>query len=182
MTKKYKNIHLKQIKKRERFSCYHITFFAFIMHQNKISDELSIDLLRNNFNSRSFLMFLRHENERYREISTSQHNRQYPTKYCTFDNSRGFDRIKRCQPINSVISSQMISKEGRTITDDISKQLLNDNLSIVRRHWRRSRMIFSNKINDTQLDLSLQTKISLKKTMSECQKSLFSWMSKNRLR
>jgi hypothetical protein len=152
------------------------------MHPNNLSDELSVDLLTNDFNSRSFLMFLRRQNERYREISTSQHDRQYPSKYCASNNSRGFARMIKFQSSNSTISSQMISEDGIKITDDLSKQLLNDNLSLVRRHWRRSKMTLSNKIEDIQSDLNLQTNISLKKATCECQKVLFSWISKNRLR
>lgn len=143
------------------------------------SDELSIDLLTNDFNSRSFLMFLRRENERYREINTSQHDRQYPSRYCAFNNSRGFARF---QSLNSTISTQMISKDGITITDDLSKQLLNDNLSLVRHHWRRSKLTLSNKMENIQSDFNLQTNVSLKKAMYECQKALFSWISKNKLR
>jgi len=152
------------------------------MHSNNLSDELSVDLLTNDFNSRSFLMFLRGQNERYREISTSKHDRQYPSKYCAFDHSRGFDRMIKFQSSNSRISSHMISKDVITITDDLSKQLLNDNLSLVRRHWRRSKMILSNKIEDIQSNLNLQTNKSLKKATCDCQKIMFSWISKNRLR
>src|SRR5690349_18464215 len=106
------------------------------MQSNNLSDELSIDLLTNDFNSRSFLMFLRRQNERYREICTSQHDRQYPSKYSAFDKSRGFSRMINIQSSNSTISSHMISEDGIIITDDLSKQLLDDNLSLVRRHWR----------------------------------------------
>jgi hypothetical protein len=151
------------------------------MDLNNLSDELSIDLLTNDFNSRSFLMFLRRHNERYQDVSTSQRNRQYPSKYCTSNNSRGFTRMMKFQSSNSAISSHMISKDGITIMDDLSKQLLNDNLSLVHHHWRRSEMIFSNKIEDIQSNLNLQTNVSLKKAMFECQKTFFSWISKNRL-
>jgi len=150
------------------------------MHSNNLSDELSMNLITNDFNSRSFLMFLRRQNERYQEISTSQHDRQYPSKYSAFDNSRGFARMIKFQSSKSAISSQMISKDGITITDHLSKQLLDENLSLVRRHWRRSKIKFSNKMERTQSDLNLQTNISLKKTMYECQKALFNWICKNK--
>jgi hypothetical protein len=86
------------------------------MHSNNSSDELSVDLLTNNFNSRLFLMFFRGQNERYREISTSKHDRQYPSKYCAFENSRGFESMIKFQSSNSRISSHMISEDGVTIT------------------------------------------------------------------
>jgi len=141
------------------------------MHANTLSDELSIDLVTHDLNSRSFLMFLRREDERYRELST----------YCSFDNSRGLARMNKYNYLSS-IPSYMISEDGVKITDDLSNQLLDDNLSIVRRHWKRSKMKFSNKIGDIQSDLSSHMTMSVKKGMCGCQAAIFNWISKNRLK
>ncbi|CAF3283649.1 unnamed protein product [Rotaria sp. Silwood2] len=154
------------------------------MHPNNLSDELSIDLLTHDFNSRTFLMSLRRQNEKHREICILEHDRHYPSKYSSFDNVRGFARINQYHNsyLNSSISSNIISKNGITIIDDLSKQLLDDNLSIVRRRWQKSKILFSNKIKHLQSDFNSQTNISLKKTMCECQGALFNWISKHRLR
>ncbi len=151
------------------------------MHANTLSDDLSIDLVTHDLNSRSFLMFLRREDERYRELSTSQNNRQYPSKYSSFDNSRGLARINKYNYLSS-IPSYMISEDGVKITDDLSNQLLDDNLSIVRRHWKKSKMEFSNKIGDIQSDLNSHMNMSVKKGMCGCQAAIFNWISKNRLK
>ncbi|CAF1146269.1 unnamed protein product [Rotaria sordida] len=150
------------------------------MHPNNLSDELSIDLLTHDFNSRSFLMSLRRQNEKHREICTMKDDRYHPSKYCSFDNPRGFIRINKHH--NSSIFSHIINENGIIIIDDLSKQLLDDNLSIVHHRWQKSKILFSNKIKHIQSDLSSQTNISLKKTMYECQGALFNWISKNRLR
>ncbi|CAF4311502.1 unnamed protein product, partial [Rotaria sordida] len=107
-------------------------------------------------------------------------DRYHPSKYCSFDNPRGFIRINK--HYNSSIFSHIINENGITIIDDLSKQLLDDNLSIVHHRWQKSKILFSNKIKYIQSDLSSQTNISLKKTMYECQGALFNWISKNRLR
>jgi hypothetical protein len=122
-------------------------------------------------------MFVRREDERYREQSTSENNRQY----CSLDNSRGLARMNKYNYLSS-IPSYMISKDGVKITDDLSNQLLDDNLSIVRRHWKRSKMKFSNKIEDIQSDLSSHTNMLVKKGMCGCQGAIFNWISKNRLK
>ncbi|CAF1566243.1 unnamed protein product [Rotaria sp. Silwood1] len=154
------------------------------MHPNNLSNELSIDVLTHDFNSRSFLLSLRRQNEKHREICTSEHDRQHPSKYCSYDNSRGFTRLNKYHNsyVNSSISFHIISENGIIMTDDLSKQLLDDNLLIVRRHWQKSKILFSNKIKYIQSDLSSKTNISLKKAMYECQGALFNWISKNRLR
>jgi hypothetical protein len=149
------------------------------MQPNNLSDELSVDLLTHDLNSRSFLMSLRRQNETYREICTSQRDRQYPSKYCSFNNSRGFSRMNKSY---SSIPSRMISQDGIAITDDLSKELLDDSLCTVRRHWQKSKMTFSDKVKYIQTDLSSHTNISLKKAMCGCQVALFSWISKNRFR
>jgi hypothetical protein len=127
-------------------------------------------------------MFLRRQNERHREVYTSEHDRQYRSKYCVFDHSRGFDRLINFQICNSEISSHMISNDGIIMTDNLSQQLLDANLSLVRRHWRRSKMTYANKMEDIQSNLNLRTNTSLKKAMNECQKVLFNWIPKNTLR
>ena len=151
------------------------------MLRKNLSDELSLDLLTHDFNSRSFLMFLRRQNETYREICTSQHDRQYPSKYCSLNHSRGFARMNKCHYLSS-IPSCMISQDGVTITDNLSKQLLDANLCTVRRHWRKSKVTFSDKIKHIQADLNSHADISLKKAMCGCQITLFNWISKNRLK
>ena len=148
------------------------------MQPNNLPDELSIDLLTNDFNSRSFLMFLRRQSERYREISTSQHDRQYPSKYCEFDNSRGFARLIEFQPSNSKISSYMTM----LMTEELSQQLIDDNLKLVRYHWQQSKTTFTNKIEHIQSELNLQTNTSFKRTINDCHKLLSNWISKNRVR
>ncbi len=146
------------------------------MHRKNLSDELCIDILIQDFNSRSFLMYLRRENERNREISTYH---QHPSKYSAFDSARGFARLIDFQ---SKISSHMTSDKGITITDNLSQQLLDENLTLVRRHWQRSKMTFSKKMQDIQSEFNLQTNTSLKRTINECHKTLSNWISKNRFR
>jgi hypothetical protein len=132
----------------------------------------SIDLLAQDFNARSFLMHLRRENERNCEIS----------KYSTFNNSRGFVRLIEFQPLNSRVSSHMTSEQGIMITNELSQQLLDENLILVRYHWQRSKMAFAKKIEGIQSDLNLQTNTSFKRTVNGCHKLLFNWISKNRFR
>jgi hypothetical protein len=136
------------------------------MQPNNLSDELSIDLITHDLNSRSFLMSLRRQDQTHREMYSS-------------NNSRGFTRLNKSY---SSIPSHMISQDGITITDDLSKELLDDNLCTVRRHWQKSQMTFSNKIKYIQTDLSSHTNISLKKAMCGCQVALFNWISKNRFK
>jgi hypothetical protein len=142
-------------------------------------DELPIDLLTHEFNSRVFLMFLRRQDERHREINISTRDRQLPSKYCSFNNARGFTRMN---DYLSCIPSHIISEDGIRITNDLSKQLFDEDLSIVRRHWQRSKITLSNKIEQLQTDLSSHANISLKKAMPKCQAALFKWIAKNRLR
>ncbi|CAF1183409.1 unnamed protein product [Adineta steineri] len=132
------------------------------MHVNNLPTELSIDLLTHDLDSRSFLMFLRRENERYREISTSEHDRQYSLNYTSFDHARGFSRMNKYVNLssNSLIPSHILSENGRIITNDISKQLLDDNLSIVRRQWKKSKKNLSNQIEHIQSDLNSHTNMS----------------------
>ena len=148
------------------------------MLRNSLSDELSIHLLTHDFNSRSFLMFLRRQNETHREICTAQHDRQYPSKYCSLNHSRGFARMNKCH----CVPACMISQDGVITTDDLSKQLLDANLCTVRRYWQNSKVTFSDKIKHIQSDLNSHTDVSLKKAMCGCQIALFNWISKNRLR
>ena len=152
------------------------------MHSNQSTSELSIDLLTEDFNSHSFFMYLRRQNERNREISISQHDHQYRRKYSTSDQSRGFARLHDFQSSNSGISSHMLSEDAINTTVDLSEQLLDDDLSLVRRHWRRSKLTFANRMEGIQSDFNSQTNISLKKAMSECQKRLAHWICKNRSR
>ena len=149
-----------------------------------IEDDLPIDLLTHDFNSRVFLMFLRRQDERHREICTSERDGQLSSKYSSFNNSRGFARMKDYHDLSSrsCLPSHMISQDGRTITDELSKQLLDDDLSIVRRHWQRSKMILSNKIEQLQTNLSFQADTSIKKVIPKCQAAVFKWTAKNRLR
>jgi hypothetical protein len=149
------------------------------MHRKNLSDELSIDLLADDFNVRSFLMYLRRENERNREIYTS---RQHPSKYSAFDNSRGFARLIEFQSSNSSISSYMTSDKGMMITENLSQQLLDDNLILVRHHWQRSKMTLTKKIDAIQSEFNLQANTSLKRTINDCHKLFSNWISKNRLR
>ncbi|CAF0834322.1 unnamed protein product [Adineta steineri] len=101
------------------------------MHVNSLPNELSIDLLTHDLDSRSFLMFVRRENERYREISTSEHNRQYSLNYTSFDHARGFTRMNKYVNLSSnfLIPYHMLSENGRIIT--------HDNLSVDRRQWKK---------------------------------------------
>ena len=154
------------------------------MHTNNISDELPIDLLTHNFNSRSFLMFLRRQNEKHKELSRSEHDRYHPIKYCSLDNSRGFARINKhdYSSLNLFVQSNSSSCNVIINTDDLSKKLLKENLSIVHRRWQKSKLSFSSKIKSIQSDLNSQANISLKKATYECQEALFRWLSKNRLK
>jgi len=129
-------------------------------------------------------MFLRQQNERQREIYTYERERQYPSKYSSFHNSRGFARMKEYHSSSphSSIPSHMISQDGIIITNNLSQQLLDDHLSIVRRHWQRSKMTFYNKIEHIQTDLSSHTNMSVKKAIPKCQAALFKWVSKHRVR
>ncbi|CAF3410193.1 unnamed protein product [Rotaria socialis] len=136
------------------------------------------DLTAQDFNSRSFLMSLRRENEKHREIFALERNRQHPSKYSAFNNQRGFARMHN---YHSSISSHIISKNGIIITNDLSRQLLDDNLSIVHRRWQNSKILFSDKIKNVQSDLNSKTNVSLKKVMCECRGAVFNWISKKRL-
>ena len=145
--------------------------FFKIMQSNNLSDELSIDLITHDLNSRSFLMSLRRQDQKHREM--------YSSKDYSLNNSRGFTRLNKSY---SSVPSHMISQDGIRITDDLSKELLDDNLCSARRHWQKSKMTFSNKIKYIQTDLSSHTNISLKKAMCGCQTALFNWISKNRFK
>ena len=136
------------------------------MYKNTFSNELPMDLLIHDLDSRSFLMYLRRENERYREIHTFQQSS---------GNSHDFARINQNGNLftNSLILSHMISTDGITITDDLSRQLLDDQLSIVDRHWKQSKKKFSTKIEHIQASLNSQTNLSMKKSMHHCQEVLF---------
>ncbi|UJR15062.1 hypothetical protein I4U23_002033 [Adineta vaga] len=145
------------------------------MYRNILSDELPIDLLTHDLDSRSFLMFLRRENERNREICTFQQSSP---------NARGFARMDRNEnsSTKTVIPSYMLSVDGITITDDISRQLLDDQLSIVDRQWKQSKKKFSTKIQHIQSNLNAQANFSMTKTMRNCQVVLFNWIAKSRLK
>lgn len=152
------------------------------MHENNFSDELHADLLAHNFDSRSFLMLLRQRNEKHRAFAILEHERYHPLKYCSRDNLRGFSRINKYDysSANSCIVSHMISPNGVTIIDDLSQQLLNENLLIVRRRLQKSKTSFSSKIKSMQSDLDSQINISLKKATCQCQQALCNWISKSR--
>lgn len=148
------------------------------MHSNNRTDELSIDSLKCRFDSRSFFMSLRRQNETHREIYTLEHDRHHPLKYSAFDHRRGFTRFDQS---HSFMCDKIISNHGIMLTNTVSQQLLDDNLSIVRHRWQRSKILFSDKIQCVQSNLSTKTNLSLKRTVQECQEVLFNWISKNRL-
>lgn len=141
-------------------------------------NEVPMNLLVNDFDSRSFLLSLRREDERIRELSTIEFNRQNRSNYSSIEHRRGFARLINVRK-NSV-SSHLMNDDGQILTDELSKQLLNDDLSLVHQHWQRSRQTLAKQILTLQSDFDRRTSTSLRKTMSECQKVIFHWISKYR--
>ena len=129
-------------------------------------------------------MFLRRQNDTCREIHTSADDRYHPSKFGSSTNLRGFARINKHPHLYSNFSTSVYStnENGIAITDNLSKRLLDDNLSIVRRRRHESQMLYANRIKRIQTDLNVNASLSLKKTMYECQVALFNWLSKTRLR
>jgi hypothetical protein len=76
----------------------------------------------------------------------------------------------------------MTSNKGMMITENLSQQLLDDNLILVRHHWQRSKMTLTKKIDAIQSEFNLQANTSLKRTINDCHKLFSNWISKNRLR
>ena len=144
------------------------------MHFNEVPSNLII----NDLNSRLFLQSLRRENERVRELSTIEFNRQYQSNYSSIDHRRGFSRLINTQ---TDISLHLISHHGQILVDDLSEQMLNDDLSLVRQHWQRSRRTLEKQILELQSEFDLRTNTSVKKAMDQCRKVVSHWISKRRL-
>ena len=148
------------------------------MYSNQISDEISSHLLTANFNVRSFLMSHRRENERHREISNNNTIREHSNKYSTLVHPRGFARLKN----NSTTVSHLIDEGGGDIFDDFTRQLLDEYLTLLRRHWQRSNMTFAKRIGYIQSEFHRQIKICLKKSLGDYDRVLSHWIYKNRSR
>lgn len=146
------------------------------MHLNEVPS----NLLRTDFDSRSFLLSLRRENERIRELSTIEFNRQCQSNYSSIDHRRGFARLMMIESQKKEFSSYLISNDGQILIDELSKQLLNDDLSLVHQHWQRSKRTLTKQIVTLQSDFDLRTNTSVRKTMNECRKVVFHWISKYR--
>ena len=147
------------------------------MCANKSSEDSSVRCLTRDLNCQTFFSGLRRQEQRHRETSTGKYDHQHPSKYSSFNQSRGFTRL-----LASPFRSAMIDENGRLLINALSRQLQDDYLSVVRRQWEKSRMTFDNKIQTIQAELHSQTDMSLKRTRCHCQTALVKWTLKNRFR
>jgi hypothetical protein len=117
-------------------------------------------LLVQDLNSRVFLTSLRRHNERQRESD------RHP--------SAGFGRLADMRCVSSV-PSRLVTDGGMTIMNELSQQLLDESLSIVRGRWHRSQAALHQRIEQMQEDLSGRANLSLKRSLLKCQASLAQW-------
>ena len=117
-------------------------------------------LLVQDFNSRVFLTSLRRHNERQRDIE------RHP--------SSGLQRLADMRCVSSV-PSRLLTDDGMTIMNELSEQLLDESLGIVRARWQRSQAALHERIEQTQADLSGRANLSLKRSLLKCQTSLAQW-------
>ena len=124
---------------------------------------------KKDFNSQLFLTELRRYNQTIGQLNAHQSS---PSKYSSYHPCRGFHRLSKVHFHSSIIPNEMI--------DDLSLNLLDDHLALVRHHWWIYQMRLTKKIGSLQNDLQRHLDVSLKKKQCQCQSRLFQWLTKHR--
>lgn len=80
------------------------------------------------------------------------------------------------------MSKCLISADGLALTDDLSRRLLSDHLTIARQRWTRSNRTFASSIGDIQSDLQSSATLSIKRAMRGCQATMINWIARSQFK